>query len=316
MKASRAVAALLVLGFLGANSPVAADEGKAPPEPAPAKKVENVPEKEAKDALEKFEQSFATEDLDFKVEAVERLRKTIHPLVAERLLAIATKDTQPLVRAAAYRGLGLQKPSKSTVGPKLARMLSQAAKEGAQAKARGDYGVRIDPKTGEVDTESPEGKAALRAKRERGKMLAEAVRALDTLGHRERDSVESLLEFMSDGNDDLVAYCIGMLGKWKEWSVLPNLLDLFEMYPKEHEFATGSTSVDTGAAGSEDQNAAKRKWMAKYGDPDRRRPRPAVHRAIKKTLLDITGQEFAEPAEVREYMKRPEVKRKMRYGGN
>jgi hypothetical protein len=240
----------------------------------------------------------------------------IHPKVADRLLALALKDPEPLVRAAAFKGLGRQKTSKSTLGPRLARFLSQAAEEGRKAKARGDYGVLVDVKTGEVDTESDAGKAALRAKRERGKMLASAVDALDALGHREKDSVDCLREFLSDGNDDLVAHSLKMLGKWKVWSVLdPDLLQLFEMYPKEDEFQTGSATVDTGASGSGDQQAAKRKWMGKYGDPDKRRPRPKVVKALKQALLDITGEKFEEPKALREYTDRPEVKRKMRYGG-
>jgi len=277
---------------------------------------ENVADKDAKDALEKFEAAFATEDLDFKVEAVERLRKVLHPLVAERLFKVAVGDPQAMVRAAAFRGIGLQKPSKGALGPKLCKFLSDAAEASRKAKARGDYGIRIDTKTGEVDTESDEGKAALRAKREKGKMLAEAVRALDALGCRERDSVDCLREFLGDGNDDLVALCLGMFGKWKEWSVLsPDLLFLFELYPNENDFETGSISVDTGAAGSADAQAAKRKWNAKYGDPDKRRPRPVVVKALKKALFDITGQEFADPKALREYVGRPEVKRKIKYGG-
>jgi len=311
---ARTAPLLAALALLVSPSVLRADDGADDPAPAAEKTVANVSDRVAKEEMEKFERGFDTEDLDFRIEAVERLRKTIHPTVADRLFRIAMDDASPPVRAAAFRGLGLQKPSVKTVGPKLARVLSRIAEENRKAKARGDYGVKINVRTGDVDTESDEGKAALRAKRERGKMLAEAVRALDMLGYREKDSVEALREFLSDGNDDLVAISLGMLGRWKIWAVLPDLHELFEIYPKEDEFQTGSVTVDTGAAGNEDANAARRKWMAKFGDPDRRRPRPKLVKALKQALLEITGQAFEEPKALREYMKDPDVKRKIKHG--
>ena len=54
--------------------------------------------------------------------------------------------------------------------------------------------------------------------------------------------------------------------------------------------------------------------MAKFGDPDRRRPRPKVVKAIKKALLDITGKAFEEPKALREFMTEPETKRRIKYG--
>jgi hypothetical protein len=143
-------------------------------------------------------------------------------------------------------------------------------------------------------------------------MIAEAMRLLDGLGYRERDSVEGLSDFLDDGNDDVVVLTLGMLGKWKEWTVLPDIQVLFDIYPEEDRYETGSVSVDTGAAGSADQAAAKRKWMAKFGDPDKRRARPTVVKAIKKALLDITGEAIADPKALKEFRKRPDVKRKER----
>jgi hypothetical protein len=298
---------VLALGALLA--PVPAAFAGDPPPPAPA---ENVADDKAKSAIESFKREFKGEDIDLRLEAVARLRKVVHPDVATLLWDLAFKEKDVNVRAAAFKGLAYQKTSAKTLGPKLARFLSDAAEENRKAKARGHYGFVIDKKTGEPDLESPEGKEALRVKRERGKMMAEAVRALDLLEYRESDSVEALREFLSDGNDDVVALALGMLGRWKEWPVLPDCLELFEMYPNETECNTGSVSVDTGAAGSEDAQAAKRKWMAKYGDPDRRRARPKVVKALKKCLLDITGEEFEEPKALREYMRRPDVKRKVK----
>jgi hypothetical protein len=300
---------LLASLLLLAPSPAALAGEDGVPGPKPA---EEVSEDKAKEAIERFRREFETEDLDLRLESLERLARVGHASVANLLLDLAMKHPENLVRATAFKGLGRQVGSAKILGPKLAWYLAGEAKANAKAKARGNYGVLVDPKTGDADTESPEGKAKLREKRERGRMLAEAVKLLDVLGYRQRDSVEALQEFLSDGNDDLVAQVLGLFGKWKEWSVLPDLLDLYEIYPKEDEFQTGSASVDTGAAGNEDAQAAKRKWMAKFGDPDRRRPRPKVVKALKKALTDITGETFEEPKALREFLKRPDVKRKVR----
>jgi hypothetical protein len=280
--------------------------------PADAKPVENVPEEKAKAAIESFRREFAGEDLDFKLEAVTRVARVVHPDVATLLLGLAFNDKDVNVRAMAFKGLANQKTSTATIGPRISRWLLDAAEANRKAKARGDYGVVLDKKTGDVDTQSDEGKAALKAKRERGRMIAEAMKLVDGIGYREKDSVEGMVDFLDDGNDDVVALSLGMLGKWKEWSVLRDLLDLFEIYPEEDRFETGSVSVDTGAAGSADAQAAKRKWMSKFGDPDKRRARPKVVKALKQALLDITGEKFEEPKALREYLKRPEVKRKVR----
>ncbi|MCK6481362.1 MAG: hypothetical protein HUU06_06910 [Planctomycetaceae bacterium] len=311
--------AALLLVLAGLPLPAAADEDGKKPEaeaPPPAKEVKDVPEEEAKAALDSFARQVDTEDLDFQIEAVKRLRKVVHPTVAARLMDIAMDDypgkIPVLVRAEAFRGLLLQKTSAKTVAPRVSKWLGQAAEANRKAKARGDYGVLLDPKTGDADTTSPEGQKVLRAKRDRGRMLSEAVKLVRDLDYRDRQSVEVFEEFLSDGNDDLVALVLGAFGAWKEWSVLPALADLYEIYPEKDSFETGSVSVDTGAAGSADQQAAKKRWMAKFGDPDRRRARPKVHVALLQALKDITGEEFKHPRDLREYMKKPEVKRRIR----
>lgn len=302
MMRSLACAALLLL-----LAPAAPAEEPARPKPA-----ELVADDKAKEAIDRFRKDGDTEDIDLRLQAVERLSRVGSPLVADVLVDLALKDKVVTVRTEAFRGLLRQTASAKTVGPRVSRWLVEAAAANRKAKARGDYGVLLDRKTGEVDSQSEEGKAALRAKRDRGKMVAEAMRLLDGIGWREKDSVEALSDFLQDGNDDVVAIALGMLGKWKEWTILGDVQDLFDMYPDENGWETGSAAVDTGASGNEDSSAAKRKWMAKYGDPDKRRARPKVVKAIRQALLDITGEAIQDPKALREYRKSPEVKRKER----
>jgi len=306
--------ALLLIVLLAASTRSRAQDGEDPAAEDDRKKakVVNVADKDARDALERFEREFDTEDIDFRLEALGRLRRVIHPDVSERLLDLAFKHADTAIRGAAFRGLAFQKPSAKIIGPRVARVLREEAEVSLKKKRRGDFGLVVNPRTGEVDTESPEGQAALRVKRDRGRMLAEAVRVLYHLDYRDRYSVETLEAFLDDGNDELVALVLELFGIWKEWTVLPEIRDLWEMYPYEDRFETGSVKVDTGSAGTEDQRAARSKWMAKYGDPDKRRPRPKVTQAIKRVVPAITGEEIKEPDELREFLTRSDVKRKIK----
>jgi hypothetical protein len=304
---------LLVATLLASIPAARADDPARPPAPD-APPAQNVPDDAAKEALDRFQKRFASPDMDERLDAVKALRPVLHPTVALALFDVGVKNPDLPVRIAAFKALQAQTPSAKTLGPRLAKFLGEAAEESRKAKAKGDYGVLVDPKTGQTDETSPEGKAALRAKHDRGKMLAEALHALDATGWRGAEGVDCLREFLGDGNDDLVVLSLGLLARWKEWGVFPDVLELFLLYPREDKVDVGSVSVDTGAAGGADQAAAKRKWMAKYGDPDRRRPRPKVVKAIKQFLLDVTGEKIETPDALREYMKRPDVKRKVRAG--
>lgn len=304
-------AACVAAAFLACALAAPAFAQEASP-PAKDKPAENVPDDKAKESIERFRREFETQDIDLKLEALGRVSRIVHPDVAVLLLDLALKSKEVPLQGAAFKGLAHQKTSTKTIGPRVSRWLLDAAKESRKARARGDYGVVIDKKTGDADTQSEEGKAALRVKRDRGKMIAEAMRLLDGLGYREKDSVDGLRDFLDDGNDDVVVITLGMLGKWKEWTVLPDIQELFDIYPTEDSYQTGSVSVDTGAAGSADASAAKRAWMGRFGDPDKRRPRPKVVKAIKQAILDITGEKIGDPQALKELCRRPDVKRKVR----
>jgi hypothetical protein len=297
---------------VAASGPVAAQDVPGGKPPAAAPEPVNHSDEDAARALERFDREFATPDLSLRREAFQALRKVLHPKIAQRLFDLAVKHAETPVRTEAMKALGMQAPSRKVYGPKVSKWLSDEAENNRKAKARGDYGLPIDPKTGESDSTSPEGLAALRRKRDRGALLSEGVKVLDRFEYREKDGIETLSEFLQDGNDDLVAGVLGMLGKWQAWTALWDVHELFDMYPEEDRCETGSVSVDTGAAGGEDAAKAKRKWMAKYGDPDKRRPRPKVVKAIKACIKAVTGEEFTEPKQLYEYLKRPDIKRKVK----
>jgi hypothetical protein len=300
----RAALGLLVLlaGAAGARA-----DDPVPPPPA-----ENAPDATARDAIETFRRDFAVEDWGRRVEALDRLRCVVHPDVAAVLLDLALEGKDCAVRASAFRGLTLQRNDAKALGPRVDGALAEAAKEIGRARAKWDYGILLDRKTGEPDLKSPEGKAALLLKRERGKMLSEAVRLLGGLGWRGKETLDSFRVFLGDGNDDLLVHCMEQIGRWKEWTALPDLQAVFDMYPNEEEFSGGSMSVDTDAPGTVDQDAAKRRYNAKFGDPDRMHARPRVVIALKKALLAITGEKIETAAALKAFLLKPEVRKKVR----
>ncbi|MCG3135457.1 MAG: hypothetical protein HMLKMBBP_03113 [Planctomycetes bacterium] len=301
---------------LGAAHPRAHAPAHAQDEEAQKPFTENVADAAAKSAVDKFKADMKQEGESLRAMAVRTVGRVAHPSVVDALFEVATRSGDKAetvkVRTEAFKALQRQKPSAKTLGPRMTKYLVEAAEENRKRKAKGDYGVLVDPKTGKTDYTSPEGKAALETKRLRGAMTAEALKILDTLEHRDDDAVDALREFLLDGNDELVACALTLLAKWKVWAALPDMQDLYEMYPSEDQHNTGSTAVDTGAAGSGDAQAAKRAWMSKYGDPDRRRARPVLVRALRAALTEITGEKFETLDALNDFLKRPDVKKKVK----
>ncbi len=299
--------AALALLLLLAGAAAARADDPVPPPPA-----DDASDGKAREAIDAFRRDFAVEDQGRRLEALDRLRRVVHPEVAALLAGLALEGRDYPVRASACRGLTFQRNDAKELGPRVDASLAAAAEEIRKARAKGDWGVLLDAKTGDPDLKSPAGLAALRLKRERGRMLSEAVRLLGGLGWRGPGTLASFRVFLGEGDDDLLAHCMEQLAKWKEWTALPDLQALFDMYPNEEEFSGGSVAVDTGASGTADQDAARRRYNAKFGDPDRMRARPRVVIALKKALLAITGEKIETPAALKAFLQRPEVRKKVR----
>jgi hypothetical protein len=236
--------------------------------PAGAAEIpEDVDAKELKTAQERFEREFDTADIDFQLRAIRRYAGVQHPKIAKDLVKLLKHDDKH-VRAAVAKGLGKQLSSAKTVGPKLLKLID--------------------------DSKDDEGLS---------KVTAASVGALAALHYEKAD--KTFKKLIHNVDDGVVASVFTAYGTWKSDAALREMLDFFKRYPDEKSFATGTVTVDTGAAGTEDAEAAKAKWKAKYGGQRGWRPRPECTQALIAALKEITGFGFRRPEDLEDYMKDP-----------
>ena len=239
-------------------------------------------DEDVKKATERFEQDFANDDMDKRLRILKWYGMYMHKDVLKRLKKLWLKSKDVEIQAAAAEGLGNQAPF-----PKDA---TKALMEGLRKYE--DYASRPEPEGDEELQQELEAKA-----------LANALRSLAKLDIKPDKKGWKMIKGLIDHNHDDV--CIAMLewcGKTTEWRSLDMILEWFEFYPDGYSWSGGSVRVDTGAAGNKDAKAAKAKYKAKYGGRAKK-GRPAAHAAMKKALLDITGQKFEKPDELKAWMK-------------
>ena len=263
---ARTIPTVLVFAlFLAA--PVLAKDAD-PEEKRPEVKVAT--SKVAKQELKIFERDFTTVDIDFKLDALMRLKKCVHEDVTKALLKVLFRDPDPYVRAEAAKALGGQVPFAKTIGKKAVHLL------------RDD---KLDPK-----------------------ILTQVIRTIGILEYRK--AWEDIADLIAHEKDEVVVACFDVFRDWKDIRGWREMQMFWDMYPADGKWATGSVTVDTGAAGDVDARAAKAKWKAKYGNKAKQRPRPDCVKALKGALLAITGEELKKPAEFREWCSnhKPQIK--------
>jgi hypothetical protein len=103
-------------------------------------------------------------------------------------------------------------------------------------------------------------------------------------------AVPALCEVLRKGGDPyLLVTTVRALGRIEDVKALPTMLELWERHPVGYSWETGEVSVDTGAPGTADQEAAEAAWHAKYGHMLGGKKSPPV-------MLKIYFQELAKAA--------------------
>jgi hypothetical protein len=290
-----AVALLLALLLLDARLPSAEAGGAASPaDPA-----------RARDALRVFQRASKAKLPGERIEALRALADVVHETVAKRLLAFTRSEKDPEVLTVAMEALARQTPSAPKILPKLSAMLSGEVDAQARRLAKGDAGMRIDPRSGNADTTSPEGRSRLRATRLRAGMLLALLSTLDALGWEPGPRPPDLTPLLQDPSDALVIAVLDWMGRHKVSSALPAVLDLLRMYPTEASWETGAV-IDLGGTNA----SAKATWMVRFGHPDKQRARPEVYQSLQAMLSAVLGQTFETPEALAEHLARPESKRR------
>jgi hypothetical protein len=204
---------------------------------------------------------------------------------------------------AAYEALGAMRPFAKKIVPRLAKRLKSDAKDARERIVRRRPGVYIDPRTGDVDTSSEKGRAHMRHAAQRAEGIAAMLRALDSLGGLPVKKRPDLTPFLQDASDVLVVETLRTLAAWDAWQALPAVLDLYRMYPTERSWSSDEH------VHSRSPSKAQVAWLAKFGHPDKRRPRPEVVEALRDMLRSVTGETFESPAALAAYLERIDTRR-------
>lgn len=162
--------------------------------------------------------------------------------------------------------------------------------------------------------DDPEGKA------EAGKALVKAfgnskmeIDVLDTMANtvgklEYKPAVPALCEILRKGGDPwLLLTTVRAVGKLKDMRALPTLLELWERNPVGYSWETGEVTVDTGAPGTADQEAAEAEWNAKYGATMKGKGKPPVMlkiyiKEVVKAVHNIVGEKINQPSDLRKWM--------------
>lgn len=231
-----------------------------------------VPDEKAKEAIAKFQDGFKASDVEAKQNAVYNLRDFPNDLVLKELEKVF-RNKDPNVRHVAAMAVGGQKHD---------------------PKKAGDLLMRVYKK--DFDTEDVVASCL------------DAMGELQYMGYW--PEVKSALK---DERNLVVMGVLGLLGTTKDWRAFPDLVELYRVVmPKRISWSTGEVTVDTGAAGSEDADAAKAEFNARYGQGGSKEKAKAKAKAssfdlrnftpqIRKCVSEITGENFDNAFDLEEW---------------
>ena len=117
----------------------------------------------------------------------------------------------------------------------------------------------------------------------------------------------SLCEILKKGGDPyLLVTVVRAVGNLEDLRALPTLLELWERHPVGYSWETGEVTVDTGAPGTADQEAAEAAWKAKYGNVQKKGKPPVMFKIyiqeLCKSVGKITGEEITQASDLRKWM--------------
>jgi hypothetical protein len=163
----------------------------------------------------------------------------------------------------------------------------------------------VNPRTGESDVASPEGKAAFTASAARDRMVAAGFKCLLALGFNERPGGSSIAGVIQSPDEVLIVAALAYAGRHRLIDALPAILMLFRMYPRDNRWETGAVTHAGGTNAS-----AKAEWMLYFGHPGKRIPRPRVVAAVRAAILALTGREVDDPEDLAILLREPPRRRR------
>lgn len=219
---------------------------------------------EAKAALAAFEEGWKTaKTVEEKQHVVYNLHDVRHDLVLARIEKLL-RDKNPAIRNVAALALGGQTQNVEKSGGSLMKSFQADYKE--------------------------------------TQVLSSVLMGVEELGYlRYWPQVEVCLK---DERNEIVIRTLNLLGKNKDYRALPKLLEMYRIaLPKRVSWSTGEVTVDTGAEGTADAEAAEAKFNATYGAGGSKMKAKATAKArsqddrnfsveLRRSVKAITGEDF------------------------
>ena len=194
---------------------------------AAADPISAVPDAEAKMAIKEFDAAFRkAKTVEEKQELIFNLHDVPSPYTVKRLAKLM-RVKNPDLRNVAALALGGQGFDKNTAGDLLMKSFPKERKE-----------------------------------------VAVQTSILDAMGELKYYDYWPALKKATgkDGRSAVVIRILELLGKNRDYRAIPMLTEMFKVaMPKHIKWSTGTTTVDTGAAGTADADAARRQNESKYG---------------------------------------------------
>ena len=225
--------------------------------------IEAVDDVQAKDAIKQFDTSFKTRDMDQKQGAVYALHDVPSDLVIKKLARLL-KNRKTEVKVVAAMALGGQGHNVDKAGNTLHKSF------------KSDY-----------DNED---------------VLSSVLDGWAELHYMEY--WPALKKCLDDNRNAIAIRALDLIAANKDWRAVDVILKMYkEAVPKGYKWTTGVVTVDTGAAGTADAEAAKAKWTAKYGAGGSKAKAKAKGKAgagkernlatqLRRTVEALTGEDF------------------------
>jgi hypothetical protein len=227
--------------------------------------------KRATSAISRFKSKYKSRKPDHRCNALLDLSRVEHAAVVAEMAKVLKKDRSEDVRSACVMLLG--------------DMPTVPTEAGAALKAH--------------------AAACVKGRKEDAEILKDVAKSIGKLRYK---GAHAELLWMLDHKDQwVVVEAIRAIMNTGDKLALPKLYDMAKYQGATYSWSTGSVSVDTGASGTADQEAAEAAWKAKYGGVRPRKAGPQVvklyMRHLRECVEKLTGKKFQKLADFKAWLK-------------
>jgi len=264
-------------GVFGVAALLAGAAAARADEPRPGEPKKEEPKKDdrppaasdeaAKQAIARFDMDFRTSDMGKRMNALASLVRTRNDLVTDRLGKLLAHP-EPEIRMAVVMVMADMKHNPEKAG-EILRLMMASGKE-------------------------KEDEVMLNVMLSLGNLVH--VKAIDDMGE----------VILKHGNVFVKIEGLKAYAKMKDRAALLPILDLWLVNPQGYSWEGGEVTVDTGAPGTEDQEAAEAAYKQKYGNQQRHGAPPTMLKTyiqqIVKTVHELTGVKMENPSDLMRWM--------------